>query len=129
MTNANYNVDDMNPTYPAMGMDEGDGIQGDDVEIDNRIKELLLSTHNLYLVGQMHEKEIKELGPVIKDLPQLIGGVMRSVGELGGQTGEGGAQEASSSGGFSLLTLLLFCLGTAVVSSVLTVGLIKLLVV
>ncbi|MDD3847576.1 MAG: hypothetical protein PHC90_14605 [Syntrophorhabdaceae bacterium] len=78
MPNPNYNADDMNPAYPAMGMDEGQGMQGDDVEIDNRIKELLLSTHNLYLIGQMHEKEIREPGGKTRPTQSLTSCVRRT---------------------------------------------------
>lgn len=40
---------------PHMG-----GGEGEDLELDHRIKEFLLSTHNLYLITQIHEKEISD---------------------------------------------------------------------
>ena len=114
-----------NEEYPGSGYGEEDipRMEGEDLEIDNRIKELLLSTHNLYLIGQMHEKEINELGPVIKDLPQMINGVLRTVGELGG--GEGSQQAGGGSGKISLLAAVMMCGGTSIVTSLLTVALIK----
>ena len=63
--------------------------ESDDIEIDNRIKELLLSSHNLFLVTQVHEKEIREMGPIVKELPQMLGGLSRLIGEKGEDAGAG----------------------------------------
>ena len=65
--------------------------ESDDIEIDNRIKELLLSSHNLFLVTQVHEKEIREMGPIVKELPQMLGGLSRLIGEKGEDAGAGPA--------------------------------------
>ena len=104
----NMSPDDM----PHMG-----GGDGEDLELDNRIKELLLSTHNLYLITQIHEKEISELGPVIKEMPQLISSVIRSIGESGGAVTDGGG----SSTGLSLPLLIAAAGGVSILTTVLTV--------
>jgi len=74
-------------------------MDGEDAEIDNRIKEILLTSHNLYLIAQMHEKEILDLSQHIKDLPQMIANIIRtSIGELGGATDGQGLPVAGGGG-------------------------------
>ena len=119
-------TDEMNPAYSGgMGIEEGAHMEGEDAEIDNRIKELLLSVHNVFLISQAHEKELSELAPLIKNLPQMIGGaISRSIGELGG-LGEDGKEgiRAQSAGGITPSMLFLVAGGVSVLASILTVGL------
>jgi len=119
-------TDEMNPTYGGgMGIEEGTHMEGEDAEIDNRIKELLLSVHNVFLISQVHEKELSELAPMLKNLPQMIGGaISRSIGDLGGVGDDGKEGVGSrSAGGITPVMLLLVVGGASILTSILTVGL------
>lgn len=119
-----YN-EEMNPAYSGgMGMEDGPHMDGEDAEIDNRIKELLLSVHNVFLISQAHEKELSELAPVVKNLPQMIGNVVsRSIGDLSG-VGEDGKEGARARPAGEITPTMLFLVagGMSVLTSVLTVG-------
>jgi len=120
-----YN-EEMNPAYSGggMGMEDGPHLDGEDAEMDNRIKELLLSVHNVFLISQAHEKELSELAPVVKNLPQMIGNVVsRSIGDISG-VGEDGKEgvRARPAGEITPTMLLLVAGGMSVLTSVLTVG-------
>lgn len=96
--------------------------EGDDVELDNRIKELLLSSHNLFLVTQLHEKEIKEIGPIIKELPKMLGKLSREAGEKGDAKGNNGGNTEIGRG------LFIGCiLGSSFLTAVITALLVKVL--
>ncbi len=102
--------------------------ENDDIEVDNRIKELLLSSHNLFLVTQLHEKEIREIGPVIKELPQILGGISRLIGEKGGNAGCAGESGSNRySFGIGPWSFIGSILGSSVLTAIITAGLIKFL--
>lgn len=132
MQKGGYPSSDMDQGSPYDGMDLTGGterIDGEDAEIDNRIKEILLTSHNLYLIAQMHEKEILDLSQHMKDLPQMIGNIIRtSIGELGGATDDKGLP-VSGNGGISPAKLIGALAAVSIIVPLLTVLFIRLLVV